>query len=184
MRPELADIFKLQCAVGSLRDESAYRELFVLFYTPAIRFATGIVNSEEVAEELYSDAMMKIWLMGPSLEKVSGYKVYLFTLIKNSAFNHLKKHKYNHLDFETHATDISTAVTPEHHLIEKELRQSLEQAVSRLPPQCRNVYVLIKEEGFSYKQTAEILNISTNTVEGHMTNALRKITVMMKAYLY
>jgi RNA polymerase sigma-70 factor (ECF subfamily) len=45
------------------------------------------------------------------------------------------------------------------------------------------VYKLIKEDGFSYKQVAEILEISVNTVEGHMTTALKKITASLRNYL-
>jgi RNA polymerase sigma-70 factor (family 1) len=184
MVPNFTEISNLQNAVAKNSDESAYRKLFVLFYTPVIRFAKAIVNSEEVAEELYADAMMKIWLMGPKLEQVIDFRVYLFTLVKNSAFNHLKKHKgYNYVELDDLETFPISNETPINHIIEKELEQSLKKAIDTLPPKCQVVYRLVKNEGFSYKQVSEILSISTNTIEGHMTNALKKITFYMRKHL-
>ncbi|MNX64237.1 ECF RNA polymerase sigma factor SigE [compost metagenome] len=184
MAPDLTDILTLQTAVARNADESAYRKLFVLFYTPVIRFAKAIVHSEEVAEELYADAMMKIWFMGPKLELVIDFRIYLFTMVKNSAFNHLKKNKglrYVGLD-DLELMPVSNA-SPVDHIIEKELEQHLKTAIDSLPPKCQVVYRLVKNEGFSYKQVSEILSISTNTIEGHMTNALKKITLYMREHL-
>nr|WP_121272685.1 sigma-70 family RNA polymerase sigma factor [Pedobacter schmidteae] len=184
MVPKLTDIANLKHAVAVYADEAAYRKLFVCFYTPVIRFATAIVHSDEVAEELYADAMMKIWLMGPKLEQVIDFRVYLFTLVKNSAFNHLKKNKgrYNVGLDDLELLPASNA-TPIDYIIEKELQLSLKKAIDMLPPKCEIVYRLVKNEGFSYKQVSEILSISTNTIEGHMSNALKKITQYMQQHL-
>lgn len=184
MTPNLTDISSLQNAVAKNADESAYRKLFVFFYMPVIRFAKAIVHSEEVAEELYADAMMKIWLMGPKLEQVIDFRVYLFTLVKNSAFNHLKKHKgLNYIGLDDLEMLPASNATPIDHIIEKELQLNLNKAIDGLPPKCQVVYRLVKNDGFSYKQVSEILNISTNTIEGHMTNALKKITLYMRQHL-
>lgn len=184
MARDLTDIYTLQIAVATSADESAYRKLFVLFYTPVIRFAKTIVQSEEIAEELYADAMMKIWLMGPKLEQVIDFRVYLFTMVKNSAFNHLKKHKsYHYVGLDDLELLPVSYTSPIDHIIEKELEQCLKNAIEILPPKCQVVYRLVKNEGFSYKQVSEILNISTNTIEGHMTNALKKIALYMREYL-
>ncbi|SMC59737.1 sigma-70 family RNA polymerase sigma factor [Pedobacter africanus] len=184
MASVLTDITNLQSAVAKNADEAAYRKLFILFHTPVIRFANTIVHSEELAEELYADAMMKIWLMGPKLEQVIDLRVYLFTLVKNSAFNHLKKHKgRSFVGLDDLELIPQGSATPIEHLIEKELQLNLNKAVDMLPPKCQMVYRLIKNEGFSYKEVSEILSISTNTIEGHMTNALKKITLYMRQHL-
>lgn len=184
MAINLKDISNLQIGVAKFADEFAYRKLFLFFYTPVIRFAKSIVHSEEVAEELYADAMMKIWLMGPKLEQIVDFRVYLFTLVKNSAFNYLKKNKGRRYVGLDHLEQLPLSnLTPINYIIEKELELSLKKAINSLPPKCQIVYRLIKNEGFSYKQVAEILDISTNTIEGHMTNALKKISQEMRRHL-
>jgi RNA polymerase sigma-70 factor (ECF subfamily) len=57
----------------------------------------------------------------------------------------------------------------------KEIYFRLNQAIDELPDQCRTVFKLIKEEGFRYKQVAEILNISPRTVETQLFRAIKKL---------
>ncbi|WP_373781588.1 sigma-70 family RNA polymerase sigma factor [Kaistella sp.] len=47
------------------------------------------------------------------------------------------------------------------------------------PPKCREVFILSKVDGLKYKEIAEQLNISTKTIENHMTKALRIIREAM-----
>ena len=60
-------------------------------------------------------------------------------------------------------------------MIASELLQQVNRAVRELPPKCRIVYKLVKEEGLTYKEVAEVLDISPRTVENHIAVAVRKI---------
>lgn len=178
------DINALQLAVAMHRNEYAYRQLFLHFYKPALLFAGHILQSEDLAEEVYSDVMLKIWLMEDRLMQVASYKQYLYTALRNTAFNILKKQKKEPLvPLEEAGNDMSAAGTPEEGLLHGEFREKMQQAVASLPLQCQLVYRLIKEDGFNYKQTAQILDLSVNTVERHMTIALKKIVLALKPYL-
>ena len=55
-------------------------------------------------------------------------------------------------------------------------------AVEQLPDQCRTVFKLIKEEGFKYKQVAEILGLSPRTIETQLFRAIKKLSVVLKDY--
>jgi RNA polymerase sigma-70 factor (ECF subfamily) len=59
----------------------------------------------------------------------------------------------------------------------------MDQEVDRLPDQCRKVFKLIKEEGFKYKEVAEILNISPRTVETQLVRAMRRLNEAIGPYL-
>jgi RNA polymerase sigma-70 factor (ECF subfamily) len=65
----------------------------------------------------------------------------------------------------------------------KEILFKLDQEVDRLPDQCRKVFKLIKEEGFKYKEVAEILNISPRTVETQLFRAMRRLNETIGPYL-
>jgi RNA polymerase sigma factor (sigma-70 family) len=69
--------------------------------------------------------------------------------------------------------------SPEEKMVSNEFKHKIDRAISNLPPQCQVVFRLIKEDGFNYKQTAEILRLSVNTIEGHMTNALKKLSIAL-----
>lgn len=57
----------------------------------------------------------------------------------------------------------------------KELTEQVSSVVNTLPDKCREVYKLSREECLSHKEIASQLNISTKTVENHLTKALRQL---------
>ncbi len=182
MNSKASEIRKLQQSIAIDRNEADYKTLFILLYHSAIRFSVLITKNDEISEELYADAMMKIWFMGDKLMDIDSLNAYIFTTLRNSSLNYLKKEKkqeFVSLDDIDH--DTLTSPSPENNVILDEVKAQIFQAVHQLPPKCLMVYQLIKEEGFSYKHTAEILNLSVNTIERHMQNALQKIAADLKS---
>jgi RNA polymerase sigma-70 factor (family 1) len=179
------DIVELQRNVALYRNQSAYKQLFIHFYNPLTRFALGFVKSTESAEEIYADVMMKLWDLGENLNNVHNLKVYLYTSIKNASLNYLAKyHKATIIEFNIVQQEANAHINNnDNWLLQKELQQYILAAVSKLPPQTKLVYSLIKEDGFCYKDVAALLNISVNTVESHMKTALKKLRTSLSIYV-
>lgn len=72
--------------------------------------------------------------------------------------------------------------TPEDVILHEELESLVEKAFARLPERCRMIYYLVREEGKSYRETAEMLGISERTVNSQMTIAKRKLTDLLCDY--
>lgn len=178
------DIIQLQHNVALSRDQQAYKMLFKYFHKPLIRFGVSIVKSKEAAEEIYSDVMLKLWDLGNALNNIDNLKTYLFISVKNASLNYLDKYyKIKTQDLDSINIELQHIVTPEEELLTSEFQRNLALAVQSLPTKAQLVYKLIKEDGFNYKHVAEILGISVNTVEGHMTTALKKISISIRNYL-
>jgi RNA polymerase sigma-70 factor (ECF subfamily) len=64
-----------------------------------------------------------------------------------------------------------------------EIETIIDDAVSSLPERCQMIFRMSKMEGLSYKQISDKLGISTNTIEGQMNIALKKLRVILKNYL-
>ncbi len=184
MQLPIKDILYLQHRVAYLRDEVAYKKLFINYYNPLHRFATAIVKNNELAEEMVSDTMMKVWDAGTKLALVEKLDAYLFTAIKNSCLTYLHKQKLQivpvHDVADADAIHNETAYTA---VEATEIEKIINVTVSKLPPQCLMVYKLIKEEGFSYKKVSCILEISQNTLETHIRIALKRIKAALSNYL-
>jgi len=180
------NIIQLQRNVAFARDKRAYQELFLHFCKPLTRFAVSIVRSREAAEEIYSNVFLKIWDLDQALNNIDNLSVYLFISIRNESLNYLSKYyKFDIVDIESiELPHMQGGYTPEETLLQSELHRTIHRAVQSLPVKCQLVYRLIKEEGLSYKEVAEILGLSVNTIEGHMTTALRKLSVSLRPYLY
>ncbi|MGN7722398.1 RNA polymerase sigma-70 factor [Chitinophaga sp. 22620] len=183
--PASMDILELQQQVAIYRDENAYKRLFLHFYKGLIRFADTYVRQREVAEEIVSDVMLKIWTMQEALTGIRNLKVYLFKAVRNGAVNHLlKNRRYTTWDIDQLAPEIfvSAAGTPEDETIHRELKHRFAEAVSQLPPKCQMVYKLIRENNFSYREVAAILDISENTVDRHLSIAMQRLGAVLQTY--
>ena len=51
---------------------------------------------------------------------------------------------------------------------------SMQQAIEELPPRCKMIFKLIREDGLKYKEVADILNISVNTIDVRWPLQLKK----------
>jgi RNA polymerase sigma-70 factor (family 1) len=185
MNQTTIDIIQLQRNVAIDRDQKSYQQLFLHYYRPLIRFAITIVGSKEAAEEIYSSVFLKLWDLGNALNNIDHLTVYLYISVKNASLNYLAKyHRVRTVDIDSVNLDfLQGSHCPEDSLLQAELHRHIGKAIKALPAKCQLVYKLIKEDGFSYKQVAEILDISVNTVEGHMTAALKKLAVSLKAFM-
>lgn len=64
-----------------------------------------------------------------------------------------------------------------------ELQSAIEKAIHTLAPQCRKVFEMSRIEQLSYSEIAGQLQISTNTVENHISKALKHLRVELKDFL-
>ena len=184
MEVQPGDILFLQEQIAFRRDERCYKRLFFLFYKPLLRFASGFLKSQEAAEEIVSDVMMKVWTMKEDLAIINNLQVYLYRSIKNACLNQLSKNKNIPLaDLEDAEVVLNTDLyNPEEAAIKKELRKRIVAAIRELPPKCQMVYKLVREDGLSYREVAVIMNISENTVDRHLNNALHKLVKAVKVF--
>lgn len=167
----------LQSRIARFDDQKAYKELFTSLYSPLFLFAKSMVKSKESAEEIVSDVFIRIWEKRRDLEKIDNLKVYLYVSTRNAALNYLslqKRNSTNPLD-EFHAEFTSIYFDPEQLLITADMLALIKKAIDQLPPKCKIIFKLVKEDGLKYKEVAEILNLSVKTVENQVAIALQKI---------
>lgn len=179
------ELLYCQSKVAYYRDEQSYKRLFLYFYPILNRFSFHIVQNKSVSEELVSDVMLKVWLMGNKLSQIQHLKIYLITAIKNASLSHLTAHKSNTeaLAEEQYETQDNHDENPEQLFIYSEVTQRVNLVVASLPLKCQMVFRLVKEEGLSYKEVSKVLEISQNTIETHMRIALRKIRMDLQNFL-
>lgn len=184
LKIDYCDIILLQKKVALERHQDSYKTLFLYFYKPLLRFAISFVKTKESAEEVVSDVMMKIWSMKAGLLDIDNLKLYLFQAVKNTSINYLSKNaKYTSWDIEHINVELHLDLyTPEDSMICEELRRDIYNAIKALPPKCQMVYKLVREDGFTYKEVAAIMDISENTVDRHLNNALHKLIKAIKVH--
>lgn len=136
-----------------------------------VNFATYRIQSQQDAVEIVNDVFMAIWNKQPPLVLEDTLKSYLYTSVKNRCINFLKKKKLKLVQEEE--VRLASTYTADKALLDKEQNKRLEQIMNHLPPKCRQVFAMSRIEELSYKEIANLMDISTKTVEGQMSKALK-----------
>jgi RNA polymerase sigma-70 factor (ECF subfamily) len=101
-------------------------------------------------------------------------KAYLTRATVNAALDYLEKHKNEiHQDNEELSAHHLSVNQTEEQLAAREAQRHIANALEKLPPACKAVFVLSREEEMSYKEIAAAMEISVKTVENQMGKALR-----------
>jgi len=178
MKDQLAERIKLG-------DEQAFELFFRKYYVRLCAFANKFLNNPEEAKEIVQDVFSKIWEGRDAIDPEYSLKSYVFKIAQNLSINKLRRIKVEstyaeiyklvyieHLEFSAHES-----------LLAKELEENMNQAVMKLPTECRKVFELSRIEGLKYKEIADTLNISVKTVEAQMSKALKSLRLELSDYL-
>jgi RNA polymerase sigma-70 factor (family 1) len=177
-----ADIYELQQRIAEYEDAAAYKKLFFHFFLPLKSFSFAILKSKETAEEVVSDILIDIWGRRSQLPAIEDLKMYLYISVRNASLRKLKQTQKTTIlpldELEVEFTGIDPDA--ETNLITSEIARKIELAVQQLPPQCKIIFKLAKEDKLKYKQIAQLLNISVKTIDNQLATALKKIAAVLK----
>lgn len=159
-------------------DENALATLHQLYYKKLLQFSKTIIRSNEMAEEIVEDVFIKLWCNRTSVTNINNLNVYLYVAVKNTSLNILSQ-KAKHLvtaPFDFLEIDLDNEFdSPDQLMITAEMMQRMQKAIDSLPPRCKMIFKLVREDGLKYKEVGEILNISVNTIDAQMAIAVKKI---------
>lgn len=163
----------------------AYNQLYELLSDGLHRFSYSLVKSNEIAEEIVSDVFIKVWQIRSKLMEIENLRVYLYTIAKNFSLNYITKNYKNRV-ISLDTIDVEAVIEvngPAEMCISADLVKQIRQVIRQLPPQCKLIFQLVKEDGLRYKEVAAILDLSPLTVRNQLAIAIRKIGETLPAYL-
>lgn len=166
-------------------DQEAFRSFFDRFYPRLIKLAYYFLESGLAADEIVSNVFINIWNNRKTLSEINRIEAYLFNAVKFNCLNHLRDSRRIHLQtIENEEFKIIPSFEdPEGVYLHGELRNKIFDAINNLPPRCRIIFELVRDNGLKYKEVAGLLDISVKTVEVQMGRALTKIRHEIKPYL-
>jgi RNA polymerase sigma-70 factor (ECF subfamily) len=161
----------------------AFDALYRKYNKKLYKFGYSILKSTEEAENLIQDVFLNLWENRHKVEKNSSIKSYVFTITYNSAISIIRKKARESQFIEYLKTLQDINVEPVNVELEyNELTSKLDEIINELPRRQKEVYLLHKVEGLKYNEIAERLNISVNTIENHMSHALKTIRKKLGNY--
>jgi RNA polymerase sigma-70 factor (ECF subfamily) len=158
------------------QQEAAFKQLFAAQYEALCRHALTFLKDEHAAEDVVQNTFIRFWETKKELVASPDARFYLITAVRNNCISELRKSKTSPIKY----TDAEPEPEPEVHFTALQQREEATEqsrrisvALDKLPPKCREVFLLIKLHGASYKAAAESLGISVKTVEAQMGKAVK-----------
>ena len=163
----------------------AYEQLFDSWYEPLCRYAFTILRNMDDAEDVVQKTFCKLWDQRESLSIKSSINSYLYRIVHNESLNavHQKtSHQEHNLNYISSMNEVDDSVVET--ITANDLQLAIDKALGTLPPQCKRVFEMSRMDQLSYSEIAKELNISTNTVENHVSKALKILRVELKEFLF
>ncbi len=165
------------------KDSDAFEQVFKQYYPELVGFANKYLQDMDLAEEMVQDLFCSFWDKVESLNIQTNLKSYLYSAVRNAAFNYFKHQKV--VDkYQQHAT-LGDSYSPDSSMgVElKELQNKIDSSLELLPEKCKKVFELSRFHHKKYREIAEELGISIKTVEIHMGKALKILRRELGSYL-
>ena len=150
--------------------------LFDNYYRALCVFALRFLNSFEDAEDVVQEVFVNFWEKKKGCEFSGSLRSFLFGAVNKAALYHLRNSDRMVFEgLETHLNQLMEEEMPESDEDIALRKQKLFREIEALPEKCREVFVAIVLENLSYKEVAEKLNVSVNTVKTHYSRALKQL---------
>lgn len=175
--PDLSAINDCVYRVREYGDKRAFEVIFRLFYPRLHGFATTFVHCSDTSEDIIQTVFLNIWINKTAWNPEGEVKTYLFKAVKNECLNVLRHNKVveNARPLILQEQEYSGEPAVSDMTKTSELVSIIEEETMKLPQSCRRIFQLSRDHGLTYREIAEYLNISINTVNTQMGRALKKI---------
>jgi len=163
-------------------DQLAFSKLVDIYSDRLGHFIAAITKDHGLAEEVVQDVFLKIWQNRETLATVKNFHSWLFVIAKHQALNALRNALIIQYDIDAPLFQLLEPFDATEQLLEKERRFSLlDQAVQTLPSQQKRAYILSRREGKTYKQIAEEMQLSPQTIKKYLQLATGHIIKYIEA---
>ncbi|WP_184549548.1 RNA polymerase sigma-70 factor [Mucilaginibacter sp. FT3.2] len=164
-----------------LGDDCALTAIYKKYWQQLYLSAYHVLKDKQACEDIIQELFIKLWHNRNSIEITVSLKAYLYAATRYEVYRQIRAGAATSDVFDTLVNLLQTPAG-QNDIEYKELLLQVGDVVGTLPQKCREVYKLSREEHLSHKQIASRLNISTKTVENHLTKALRQLRTSLGTF--
>lgn len=188
MRDEANETLMLRFRDG---DPRAFEMLLGRHQKAIFQFVLRSVGTKAIADELTQETFLRVIKQKDVYEERARFTTWLYTLARNLCIDYSRRFKLRKaksldaVDDEGNSLLERTAsqgLPIDRQAISEELQTKLRAAINSLPDDQREVFLLREEADLSFKEIADIVGISENTVKSRMRYALTKLRSLLEEY--
>ncbi|WP_315817078.1 sigma-70 family RNA polymerase sigma factor [Paraflavitalea speifideaquila] len=149
-----------------------YEKMYFSTKDRLISFVQYNMRDRGIADDIVQECYIRLWENMDKVDDDESILQLLRTYAHNLIIDHIRKAARAALRAEQYGQQQPAVCGADEGLLLKEVLREYDAIVESLPPRRQAIYRLVKEEGLSHREIASRLNISTNTIEKHMNEAL------------
>lgn len=177
---EKPDIFLLsELKSGNAR---AFEKIFKDHYANLCRFANFLLRDHDKAQSLVQNVFLKLWDKRLQLGEIESLLPYLTTMVRNEAFNYMKREKRQVKLRKMHENSHSDQST-ENIIRQHELQEQIIIALNALPERCRLAFEMSRFENIPNRDIADAMKISVKGVEALITRSMKILRTELSEFL-
>ena len=164
-----------------LSKKERFSTLFDQYYGKLYRFALKSTRETDLSEELVQETFIKLWEHFENIDNVDrSIESYLIMTLKNKVIDLYRKTQSR----EKHINHFSLLQNKQIEIDDQwELNEQIDAVYASLDHKTREIFLLSRDQGLSYKAISEVKNISVKTVEAHISKGLAAFREGLKLYL-
>jgi len=158
----------------------AFEALYDRYHTRLYNFCMKIIKNSQEAEDLVQDVFIAIWENREKLDVNKSFTSFVFMIAKNKLLNKIKKNLslQVYMDFIQHENPDRNDLRKD--VESHELMNFLQKTIHELPEKTKEIFLLSRNEGLTYKEIAHKLGISENVVDHEIRKSLQHIKNQIK----
>jgi RNA polymerase sigma-70 factor (ECF subfamily) len=166
-------------------EQEAFQLIFQRYAKPILRFVFYMVNDRGLAEDLCQETFVRAYLNLASLRNDTRLSTWLFGIARNVARESLRSHRHEaqRVEFEQTAKVTDCRPSPDHELLDREMKDLVRRALGELDEDQRLVFTLKVYEQQSYDEIAEITGFSIPKVRNDLYRARAEMRTRLASYM-
>ena len=140
-----------------------------------INISWRMMEDRSDAEDIVQEVFIRFWQLRKNLKITDSVPGYLCKAVDHRCHNYLEHLKVKHRYEESQRWEEMVEEVPEDEDELNIMRERLKVFVDSLPEKCREIFVLACIEGLKYREVAERLDVSVNTVKTQLKSAYSKL---------
>jgi RNA polymerase sigma-70 factor (ECF subfamily) len=157
-------------------DHHALRFFFDKYYEDLCNFVNLYLHDKTASEDIVQDLFVYFWEKRAEIKIEFSVKAYLLSASRNRYLNYVRAEKSHQTISHEVVLSHERYTSPEDSKVDfQTVTRYVNGAIAKLPPRCREVYRLHKEEDLSIREIALKMDIAEKTVENQMTIAIKKL---------
>ncbi|MDA6069528.1 RNA polymerase sigma-70 factor [Flavobacterium sp. AC] len=152
-------------------NEKAYSYLMDVYYHKLCLYADSLIRNIFAAEDIVQNVFLRLWIQRENLKIDQSFKSFLYKSVYNEFIDQYRKNQLLTTLEKRYFETLNAFVWEDNSDNFEQMLFVINKEIEKLPPKCKEIFILSKKEGLTNNEIADYLKITVKAVEAQITKA-------------